>query len=160
MGFGQRMSREKHPWKMGSRCKGPSQHTHPAQGRKEWCLWETVEISVLLECSESGDRWLAAGLQNQIFWALFLFIYFFKGCTCSIWRFPGQGSNQNYNCWPMPEPQQRGVRTTSATYTTAHSNARSLTHWARPGIKPSTSSFLVGFGSPEPQQELLLWPLF
>ena len=27
----------------------------------------------------------------------------------------------------------------------AHSNARSLAHWARPGIKPTTSWFLVGF---------------
>ena len=33
----------------------------------------------------------------------------------------------------------------SATYTTAHGNARSLTHWARPGIEPAISWFLVGF---------------
>ena len=31
------------------------------------------------------------------------------------------------------------------TYTTAHCIARSLTHWVRPGIKPATSWFLVGF---------------
>ena len=30
-------------------------------------------------------------------------------------------------------------------YTTAHCNARSLTHWARPGIKPESSWILVGF---------------
>ena len=29
---------------------------------------------------------------------------------------------------PTPETQQRGIRAMSATYTTAHSNARSLTH--------------------------------
>ena len=39
---------------------------------------------------------------------------------------------------------------------TAHGNAGSLTHWARPEIQPSTSWFLVGFISAEPQQE----PLF
>ena len=33
----------------------------------------------------------------------------------------------------------------SVTYTTARGNARSLTHWARPGIEPATSWFLVGF---------------
>ena len=33
----------------------------------------------------------------------------------------------------------------SATYTTAHSNARSPTHWARPGIKPESSWTLVRF---------------
>jgi len=30
-------------------------------------------------------------------------------------------------------------------YTTAHGNTGSLTHWARPGIEPTTSWFLVGF---------------
>ena len=46
---------------------------------------------------------------------------------------------------PMPEPQKLGIRAVSATYGTAHGNARSLTHCARPGIEPATSWFLVGF---------------
>ena len=33
----------------------------------------------------------------------------------------------------------------SVTYTTAYGNARSLTRWTRPGIKPANSWFLVGF---------------
>ena len=40
-------------------------------------------------------------------------------------------------------------------YTTAHSNARSLTHWAKPGIIPASSWILVRFLSAEPQWELL-----
>ena len=40
------------------------------------------------------------------------------------------------------------------TYTTAHGNTGSLTHWVRSGIEPTTSWFLVGFVSAEPQQEL------
>ena len=40
------------------------------------------------------------------------------------------------------------------TYTTAHSNAGSLTHWARPGIESVTLWFLVGFISTAPRQEL------
>ena len=36
-----------------------------------------------------------------------------------------------------------------------HCNARSLTHWVRPGIKPATSWLLVGFVSTVPQWELL-----
>ena len=32
-------------------------------------------------------------------------------------------------------------------YTTTHSNTGSLTHWARPGIEPTTSWFPVGFVS-------------
>ena len=43
----------------------------------------------------------------------------------------------------------------SATYTTAHSNAGSLTHGLRPGIKPASSWMLVAFISAAPQRELL-----
>ena len=45
----------------------------------------------------------------------------------------------------------------SATYSTAHRNARSPTHWARPGIKPTSSWIPVGFVSAEPKWELLQW---
>ena len=38
-----------------------------------------------------------------------------------------------------------GIQAVSTTYTTAHGNTRSLTHWVRPGIEPTTSWFLVGF---------------
>ena len=41
---------------------------------------------------------------------------------------PRLGSNRSCSHWPMPEPQQLGIRAESATYTTAHGNARSLTH--------------------------------
>ena len=40
------------------------------------------------------------------------------------------------------------------TYTTAYGNAGSWTHWARPGIKSSSSWILVWFITAEPQQEL------
>ena len=43
---------------------------------------------------------------------------------------------------------------TSAIYTTAHGNARFLTHWVRPGITPATSWFLVRVVSAEPRWEL------
>ena len=41
--------------------------------------------------------------------------------------------------------RQHRIRAGSATYTTAHSNTGSLTHWARPGIELETSWSLVGF---------------
>ena len=40
------------------------------------------------------------------------------------------------------------------TYTTAHSNARSTTHWTSPGIKPASSWILVRFISTAPQGKL------
>ena len=40
---------------------------------------------------------------------------------------------------PIPQPQQCRIQATSVTYTTAHGNAGSLIHWARPGIEPASS---------------------
>ena len=53
------------------------------------------------------------------------------------------------------DSQPRGrIAAASATYTTAHGNARSSTLWARSGIKPKSSWTLVGFMTAEPQWEL------
>ena len=57
---------------------------------------------------------------------------------------------------PMPQPQQQGIWATSATYTSAHSNAGSLTHWARPGMESASSWILVGFVSTKPGLEPLI----
>ena len=43
----------------------------------------------------------------------------------------------------------------SAPYTAAQGNTRSLTHWVRPGIEPTTSWFLVRFISAASRWELL-----
>ena len=53
----------------------------------------------------------------------------------------------------MPQPQQRGMQATSATYTTAHGNGGSLTHWERTGIDTTNSGLLVRFVTTEPQRE-------
>ena len=67
-----------------------------------------------------------------LFFVLFCFLFlsfcYFLGCSGGIWRFPDQGSNRSCSHRPTPEPQQRGIRAASATYTTAHGNAGSLTH--------------------------------
>ena len=55
---------------------------------------------------------------------------------------------------PTPQPQQCQIPALSLTYTTAHGNVRSLTHWVRPRIKPKSSWILVGFVTTEPQWEL------
>ena len=43
--------------------------------------------------------------------------------------------------------KQHGIWATFASYTTAHSHAWSLIHWARPGIKPVSLWMLVGFAN-------------
>ena len=57
----------------------------------------------------------------------------------------------------MTQPQQCQTWATSVTYTIAHSNAGSLTHWARPGIKPESLWMLVRFISTEPWWEPPRW---
>ena len=66
------------------------------------------------------------------------------------------GSQTKGSNWPMPQPQQRQIQAASVTYTTAHCNARWLTHWARPGMEPTTPWFLVSFVSATPWRELPL----
>ena len=49
----------------------------------------------------------------------------------------------------MPQPQQCQIWAVSVTCTTAHSNSRLPTHWARPGIEPTSSWILVRFVTTE-----------
>ena len=60
------------------------------------------------------------------------------------------------NIWPTPQPQQHQIWTASANQaaSVAHGNARSLAHWARPGIEPATSWFLAGFIFTAPRKEI------
>ena len=55
------------------------------------------------------------------------------------------------------QPQQQGILATSTTNTTARSNTGSLTHWARPGIKATSSWILVGLISAVAQWGCPIW---
>ena len=99
---------------------------------------------------------------------VFLFSFFFFGLFVFSRAMPtAHGGSQARGLFgavshqPMPEPQQLGIWAASAAYTTAHGNVWSLIHWARPGIKPTISWFLLGLlttwamtGTP---QSLSLW---
>ena len=63
-----------------------------------------------------------------LYLSLYIFFSFAFSVCCGIRGFPGQGSNRSYSCRPTPQPQQRQIRATSATCTTAHGNTKSLTH--------------------------------
>ena len=54
----------------------------------------------------------------------------------------------------MPQPQTCQIQAMSAVCTSAHSNARSLTHWAGPGTEPTSSRIPVRFITTEPRWEL------
>ena len=59
----------------------------------------------------------------------------FNRCTCSIWRFPGQRSNQSCSCRPTPQPQQHQIWAASVTYGSACGIAGSFAHWIKPGVE-------------------------
>ena len=56
-----------------------------------------------------------------------------------------RGSYQSCSCLPTPQSQQHQIQATSATHMAACSNAGSLTHLVRPGIKPPSSWTLCQF---------------
>ena len=80
----------------------------------------------------------------------------FRATLASYGSSQARGSNQRYNCQSAPQPQQHQIQASSLTYTKAHGNPGSLTHWARPGIEPVSSWILIGFVTTEPQWELLI----
>ena len=88
------------------------------------------------------------------------YLFIFLGPHLWHMEVPKLGTNRSYSCWPTPWPQPCQIWAMSVTYTTAHSNNRSPTHWARPGIEHASSRMLVRFISIEPGQELLLYYLF
>ena len=78
--------------------------------------------------------------------AIYLFIHLFLAFRATPETFgSSQARGQIRSCSCQPTPQPHGIQAMSATYTTAHSNARSLTHWARLGINPASLWILVRF---------------
>ena len=81
-------------------------------------------------------------------------IYFFFRAAPMAWEVPRVGVK-----WELQLPAYATATATpdpspSATYTKAH-DTRSLTYWAKPGIKPMPLWVLVGFTTAEPWWELL-----
>ena len=91
-------------------------------------------------------------LESLAVMSLFLLLLFIIIITLLLLLFRANGSS-------LPgvkfEPQQCGIQAVSAAYTTAHSNARSLTTEQGPGIKPAYSWILVRLITAEPQWKLL-----
>ena len=94
---------------------------------------------------ECCDSLLDFFLKLLQFLSLFFF-FFFLGPH--LWRMEVPRLGVESELWLL------AYTTATATYTTAHDNAGSLTHWARPEINPVSSWMLVRFVSAEPQWEL------
>ena len=64
----------------------------------------------------------------NFFFFFFFFFLLFKGHTTAYGGSRARDRIGSYSCQPTLPPQQCRIRAGSATYTTAHGNARSLTH--------------------------------
>ena len=120
-----------------------------SQQRVLLCTW-TVVSSILFVIRNTGNPAMAMkklisilmSWANNMSLSLLLLFFSFWTHTHSIWKFWARGLNQSCSCWLIPQPKQRQIRAASATYAIAHSNARSLTHRTRPGIKSISSQTL------------------
>ena len=84
----------------------------------------------------------------------FFFSYFLKAKPTAYGRSQARGQIRATDA--DLQPQQRGIWAASATYTTDHSNIKSLTHWVRSGIESMSSWILVRFINAEAWKELLI----
>ena len=74
----------------------------------------------------------------------FFLIYFFSflGPHLRHMAVPRLGVELELQLGPMPQPWQCQIPTTSVAYAIACGNAECLTHWAAPGIEPTSSQTL------------------
>ena len=112
-------------------------------------IWPALYISV--SCLAPGSIWTITGdvykssfrFSCNIFFLSFFFFVFSRAEPRAYGDSQARGWIRAVAHQPTPQPQQLGIRAASVPYTTAHVNARSLTHWAGPGIEPSCSWKLV-----------------
>ena len=86
---------------------------------------------------------------------LFFFFFLFLGYHQQHVEVPRLGIQSELQLPAHTVATTTQVPSCVCTYTTAHINTGSLTHWLRPGIEPTSARILVGLISAEPQWELL-----
>jgi len=113
-----------------------------------------TQITVLRGCLPGVSSLLANyHFSLSLPFVCFFVACFFRAAQLAYSSFQARG-RISCSCRPTPQPQQCQIWASCATYPRAHSNTRSLTHWAGPGIEPSSSWILVGIATAEPQWKL------
>ena len=86
-----------------------------------------------------------------------LFSFSFEGRICGIWKFWVRDQTGAAAASLHHSPSNTGIWVASTTYAAAGSNARSLTHWVRPGMGTHIlMDTMLSSWPTEPQWELLL----
>ena len=120
-----------------------------------FCSWDSI-ISIVLSSSSliSFPFGYSIWLWIPVVWCFlfvclfcFALLCFFRAAPVAYGSSWASWLDQSCSCQAMPQPQPQPCRiwATFLTYTTAHNNARSLTHWERLGIEPASLWILVGF---------------
>ena len=84
----------------------------------------------------------------------YFFFFLFRAALVAYGGSQARSQIASYSWQLTPQTQQCKIQTASATYTTAHDNARSLTHWWKPGNEPAFFWILMWFITTEPQWKL------
>ena len=79
-------------------------------------------------CHNAGSLTCCTTRERLFFFFLF---YPFRAATTVYGGSQARGPNWSCSHWPTPQPQQHQIQATSATYTTAQGNTRSLTEWGQ-----------------------------
>ena len=92
---------------------------------------------------------------NFFAFLIFFFFFFLRAAPMACGSSQARGwTGAIASAYTPATATQHRVQAMSATYTTTHGNAGSLSHWTRTGIKPKSSCLLVVFVSAVPQWEL------
>ena len=108
-----------------------------------------VQLYSLASCP-STIWWKDYSIRNDLSWHLFQkpndhkckfwsFSFFFSWLHLWHTEVPRLGVEPELRLWSTSQPWQHWIQATSATYAAACGITGSLTHWARPGIKPASS---------------------
>ena len=94
-----------------------------------------------------SEIWDSRPISNDFFWGGRLF----RAAPTAYGTSQTRGQIGAATVGPMPQtqPQPHQIQALSVNYTTAHGNARSLTHGARPKIEPTSSWMLVITAEPQ-----------
>ena len=85
--------------------------------------------------------------QSPQFFLFFLFLFLFCFLGMHLWHveIPRWGVKLEFQLPAYATAKKHGIWVKSVTYTTAHGNTGSLTHWTRPGIESTSSWIQAGF---------------
>ena len=78
-------------------------------------------------------------ISDSVEMVLHSYIFFLFTASPVAYGSSGPGVELRLKLRPMLQPQQYWIWAVSVTYAAGCSNAKSLTHWARPGVEPTFS---------------------